>query len=193
MIIFIDESGTHKQIDHATISVVYVEIYNEDIFKTGLIKIEQELRITSFHWANERWFMREKFISQICKLNFKVKVAVFKNPINPELMLENVFTQLITDKNIKKILIDGKKPRWYEQKLKKVLRDRGISVHKLRTIRNEISEPGIQLADALAGLIRYNYDNPGDKLPQILIQKLKVNGRVLGIYLLEPVTIKNPA
>lgn len=193
MVIFIDESGTHKQIDHATMAVVYVEINNKEKFERELVKIEQELRITSFHWADERWFMREKFITRISDLDFKVKVAVFKNPINPEKIMEIVFNQLITEQNIKKILIDGKKPRWYEQKLKKVLRDKGVSVHKLKTVRNEISEPGIQLADALAGLIRYSYDYPIEKITQSLIQKLKKKDRILGIFLLEPVAMKNPA
>lgn len=41
-----------------------------------------------------------------------------------------------------------------------MLRDKGISVKKLRTVRNEASQPGIQLADALAGLVRYHFDNP---------------------------------
>lgn len=31
---------------------------------------------------------------------------------------------------------------------------------KIGTVRNEVSQPGIQLADALAGLVRYHFDNP---------------------------------
>lgn len=42
------------------------------------------------------------------------------------------------------------------------LRDKGISVKKLRTLRDE-SSPGIRLADALAGVTRAYYDDPKGK------------------------------
>lgn len=66
------------------------------------------------------------------------------------------------EKNFKAIYVDGKKPRWVELRLKKVLRDKGISVKKLKTLRDE-SSPGIRLADALAGVTRAYYDNPKGK------------------------------
>ena len=110
---------------------------------------------------------------------------VFKNPVKPEKMIEAVFRQLITEPNIAKIVIDGKKPRWYEQKLKKVLRDKGVAVKKLKTARST-SELGIQLADALAGLVRYSYDSPNEEIAVKLLQRLKKKEKILGIYLLEP-------
>lgn len=61
---------------------------------------------------------------------------------------------------ITNIYIDGKKPKWYERKLKKVLRDKKISVKKIRTVRKAGAPAGLQLADALAGLVRYHFDNP---------------------------------
>lgn len=39
MVIFIDESGTHKQTDHATIALVYVEIANLEKFEEAVEKI----------------------------------------------------------------------------------------------------------------------------------------------------------
>ncbi|OGE18857.1 hypothetical protein A3J19_04875 [Candidatus Daviesbacteria bacterium RIFCSPLOWO2_02_FULL_41_8] len=123
MVIFIDESGTHKQVDHATIALVYVEIVNLEEFEKAVEKIEEKLDIKYFHWTDEKW---EK-----------------------------------VEENIKKIMIDGRKPRWYNQRLKKVLRDKGVSVKKIVTVRKEQSSPGIRVSDCLAGLIRTNYDNPG--------------------------------
>jgi len=64
------------------------------------------------------------------------------------------------EENIKKIVIDGRKPKWYSLKLKKILRDKEISVKKVVTIRKEESSPGIRVADCLAGLVRYYHDNP---------------------------------
>jgi len=60
----------------------------------------------------------------------------------------------------------------YENKLKKVLKDKGIAIKKLRTVRSK-SEVGIQLADALASLIRYYYDNPEEEDAKKWFNKLK--------------------
>lgn len=172
MVIFIDESGIHKQTGHATSAVVYIEVENLEKFENKLKKIESDLRISFFHWAEERWLMKNKFLSRIFELDFIVKVAVFENPVKPDAMLEVVFQHLITEKNIVTIFIDGEKPKWYERKLKKVLRDKGIAIKKLKTVRSK-SEVGIQLADALASLIRYYHDNPEEKDAKKWFNKLK--------------------
>jgi len=80
----------------------------------------------------------------------------------------------------KAIYIDGKKPRWVELRLKKVLRDKGISVKKLKTLRDE-SSPGIRLADALAGVSRAYYDNPKGKAG-VLWKKInhKITAQLVG-------------
>ncbi len=172
MVIFIDESGIHKQTGHSTSSVVYVEVKNLEKFEVKLKKIEKDLKISYFHWAEERWFMKNKFLSRIFNLDFTVKVAVFENPVKPDAMLEIVFQHLITEKTITSIFIDGEKPKWYEHKLKKVLRDKGIAIKKLKTVRSK-SEVGIQLADCLASLIRYYHDNPEEKDAKKWFNKLK--------------------
>lgn len=84
MVIFIDESGIHKQTGHSTASVVYVEVNNLKKFEDKLKKIEADLKISYFHWAEERWFMKNKFLSRIFELDFTVKVAVFENPVKPD-------------------------------------------------------------------------------------------------------------
>lgn len=182
--IFIDESGIHKQTGYSTTVVVYVEVKNLQKLERKLIEIEKNLRISSFHWAEERWFMRNKFLSRICDLDFTLKVAVFENPVKPEEMIELVFKHLIIEEDIKNIFIDGKRPKWYEHRLKKVLRDKGISVKKLRTVRRE-SQVGIQLADALAGLIRYYYDDPEAKDAKKWFNKLKTEKKLVAQFLFE--------
>lgn len=99
-------------------------------------------------------------------------MAVFENPTHPEKMIEYVFRHLITEDNIERVFIDGKKPKWYEHKLKKILRDRGISVKTLKTVRSD-SSPGIQLADCLAGLVRRYYDNPEEPDTKKWFRRLK--------------------
>jgi len=172
MIIFIDESGIHKQKEHSTIVLVYIEIVVLPELEQEILKIEKKLKIPSFHWAEHGWKVREKFIKAIASLKFTYKVAILQNPIYLPKELEKVLLHLVVEKNIRKIIIDGKKPRWYERRLKKILRDKGISVRKLKTARAD-SSPGLHLADALAGLIRYHHDKPKSKAKNLynLIKK----------------------
>lgn len=184
MVIFIDESGTHKQADHASTAIVYIEIPKLEKIEQKILEIEKGLKIESFHWGEERWQVRNKFLSKIIKLDFAFKIAIFENPMHPEKMTELVFKHLITESDIKNIFIDGEKPKWYEHRLKKVLRDRGISVKKLRTIRSK-SSPGIQLADCLAGLVRRYYDNPEEADPKRWFKKLKKEKKLIAQFLFD--------
>jgi hypothetical protein len=172
MIVYIDESGTHKQDGHSTTAVVYVEVDHDQEFNDRIMEIERELRLESFHWSEERWDVREKFLTRIAKLDFTAKVAIFKNPLKQDKMLEVVFQHLITEGNIRNIFLDGKKPKWYELSLKKALRDKGISVRKLKTV-NDKSQPGVQVADCLAGLVRRHYDDQTEDNPKKWFNKLK--------------------
>ena len=177
MIIYIDESGTHKQEGHSTTAVVYIEVNYSDDFNKKLKLIEKNLRITSFHWSEERWDVRKKFLTEILNLDFTGKVAIFKNPVKPEKMMEIVFQHLITEGHIRNIFLDGKKPKWYELSLKKALRDKGISVKKLKTV-NDISQPGVQVADCLAGLVRRYYDDQNEENSRKWFVKLKKEGKL---------------
>lgn len=184
MVVFIDESGTNKQEGHSTMAAVFVEITNLEKFNEAIVKIEKNLRINSFHWAEERWEVRNNFLEQIIKLDFEVKVAIFKNPANPQKMMDLVFEHLITGTNIRNIFIDGKKPRWYELSLKRELRTKGISVKKLRTASDQ-SQPGIQVADCLAGLVRRYYNNPSEIDPKRWFDKLIKEKKLTAQLLLE--------
>ena len=184
MVIFIDESGTHKQSGHATTAIVYIQISNLEKVEQKILDIERKLHIESFHWGEERWQVRNKFLTEIIDLEFTAKVAVFENPVHPEKMVELIFTHLITEKDIKNVFIDGEKPRWYENRLKKVLRDKGISIKKLKTVRS-MSSPGIQLADCLAGLIRRFYEKPDDPDPKRWHNKLKKKKRLVAEFLFD--------
>lgn len=177
MVIFIDESGTHKQTDHSTIVLVYVEVASLGTFDKSIVRIEKDLKIAHFHWTDERWDTREDFMKQLLELEFVFKVAVIENPIRVEKKLEEVLQHLVVEKNIKKIIIDGKKPRWYIQRLKKVLRDKGVSVKKIVAVRKDETSPGLRAADCLAGLTRYSFDQ-SDSVATRWFQKFKRNGKV---------------
>lgn len=190
MLIYIDESGTHKQTGHAITTVVYITITNSENIEQELRKILDDLGLEEFHWADHGWKVRQKFMKQAIKLDFTFKVAIFENPHPGDKMLDIVFNHLITEEDIRTIYIDGEKPKWYERRLKKVLRDRGISIKKLRSVRSK-SSLGIQLADALAGLVRYNVDNPEKEDAARLVRKLDRDHKIAAQIKFDAKAIKN--
>lgn len=180
MDVFVDESGIHKRQDHSAFAMVYIEFENVPATEKMIVAIEKKHGIRQFKWTDLPWKLRTAFIHDIAKLPFTVKVAVFQNPVRPDEALQWTAQYLLVEKDFRAIFIDGEKPKWVELKLKKILRDKGISVKKLRTLRHR-SSPGVRLADALAGLTRAYYDNPKGKA-RPLWQKIKhkITAQVLG-------------
>ena len=184
MLIFIDESGIHKKENHSVISFVYVCIEDAENLEDKIEKIEKDLNITNFHWSDFGskfgWQIRRKFLERINRLNFTFKIATIKNPIYFPATFKYCFEYLITEKKIRKIIIDGKKPRWYEKQLKKALRDKGVSVKKIKT-SNDKSSAGLRLADALAGLIRSHCDNPTETTKDLYkLLENKITAQLVG-------------
>lgn len=68
--------------------------------------------------------------------------------------------------------IDGKKPKWYARKMKKVLRDKNISVRKLKTV-HDTEYAGIRVADMVAGLARWQCDDKHTERIQPFYERLK--------------------
>ncbi|MBU4338297.1 DUF3800 domain-containing protein [Patescibacteria group bacterium] len=157
MLIFVDESGIHKKTGKSSVALVYVMVEDIENVEKAILKAEKVLRITSFHWPRHIWKIRFNFIKMLIKENFTVEAAIIRNPFS-ENSFERTIEHLLIEKKVKKIILDGKKPKWYALRLKKVLRDRGISVKKIRT-GNDESFPCLRLADAYAGLIRTYWDD----------------------------------
>ena len=159
--IFIDESGVHKKDDKSSVALVYVMTRDVESIERAILKAEKALRITNFHWPRHIWKIRFNFIQALIKEDFMVKAAIIQNPFNQN-SFEKAIESLLIEKRIRKIIIDGKKPKWHSLRLKKVLRNRGISVKKIRT-GNDKSFPCLRLADAFAGLIRAYWDDKNNK------------------------------
>lgn len=162
MYIFIDESGIHKKIDHSSFALVYIEVENFDMIEKRICEIEKELKIEKFHWSEIAWKFKEKFIQKALKLDFKVKIAIIKNPVNPARELERILSHMAIEKRISCIYIDGKKPKWYALKIKKVLRDKGVSSGKVRMVKDD-QIACVRLADMVAGLSRSHFDKKSEK------------------------------
>src|SRR3989338_7969363 len=172
MYIFIDESGVHQQDKKSVIALVYVAVQDLVTLGNAVLKIEKELGINNFHWSHSAWPVRNKFVEKIVSQNFSAKVALIKNPFNLDQAYEYALKHLVIEKDLQAIVIDGKKSRSYERKLKKVLRDKGISIKKLRT-GNDESYPALRIADAIAGIVRYRNENPEKKEVQHLYNLIK--------------------
>src|SRR3990167_5281352 len=162
MYIFLDESGVDKQNGKSLIALVYITVDNLDILQNAVLSAEKLVGIKNFHWSYSTWKVRKLFIEEICKQDFKIKVALIKNPFFASSGYEYALQHLVVEKNVVHLIIDGRKGRNYERKFKKVLRDKGISVKKLKTANDE-AYPALRIADAIAGAVRYRYENPDDK------------------------------
>lgn len=157
MLIFIDESGTHKEVGHSTFVLAYIETDNITSIEKRIVEIEKRLGIDYFHWSKTVWKVKKEFMDEVLKLDFKAKIAIIENPVKPAQEMEKVLTHMLVEKNIRNIYIDGKKPKWYAREIKKVLRMRGIKVRKLKTVKSS-QYAGIRLADMVAGLSRSYFD-----------------------------------
>lgn len=164
MLVFIDESGIHAENGHSVFALVYITVKRYPEFEESIIALEKELHIKSFHWSTVPWSVREKFLEKLLVLDFKAKVGIVKNPIHPEEELERILPHMLIESKIRTIFIDGKKPKIYARRMKKVLRDKGVSTKKLRMVDDE-QYAGIRVADALAGLTRAYFDRkPSQKI-----------------------------
>lgn len=172
MLIFIDESGIHKKVDHSTFALAYIAVENYETLERDVQGIEKKLGIESFHWSETVWKVKEIFFQAVINLDFTLKVAIVKNPIHPEEELERLLPHLLVEHNIGTVFIDGTKPKWYERKVKKILRDHGILVRKLKTVKDS-QYAGIRVADMAAGLIRSYFDKPNNKKVGRLYKKLE--------------------
>ena len=162
-IIYIDESGIHKITEHSSFVLVCVNINEKVIIQDEIIAIEKSLGISHFHWSDfstrNGWDIRRKFVQKVIKLPFTFKYTVIENPINSKEELQKSLFTLLYQDAIQEINIDGKQPKWFERKIKKSLRDRGLSIQKVKTVDDK-NEPIIRLADALANVVRIFHDNP---------------------------------
>lgn len=180
MLVFIDESGIHKQTDHSVFALAYVAILKKSVVEARILELEQRLHVSRFAWAHVPWKLRIAFINGIVDLPFTAKIAIFRNPIKSDEALEWAAQHLLVEKNVRTLYIDGKKPRWIEHRLKKVLRDKGVSVRKLKTVRDQ-SLPGIRLADAIAGVARaYSDDHQGRAAKLWRVIRHKITAHLVG-------------
>lgn len=156
MVFLLDESNIHRPIGYSSIVLVHVAdleaLYALD---SHVLATEKLLGIRPFHWWKARWQVREDYIRELLKADFRLRVALVRNPVSIEVEVERALTYLITERQVQRIIIDGSRPREYSSRLKKVLRDKGVKVMKLRN-ETDHARPALRVADCFAGLMRYH-------------------------------------
>lgn len=172
MYIFIDESGIHKQDGQSTTSLVYVKVEYLEKLNKVILQEEKSLKIKPFHWSGQSWKIKEAFLQAVLPEDFEVKIFVFSNPFTQE-KLENALKHMLVEKRITKIIIDGEKPHSNILRLKKVLRDSGVSVKKIR-MGNDNAFPCLRLADLFAGLARAYFNNQNSEKTKLLYNLAKI-------------------
>lgn len=70
MLIFIDESGIHKKVDHSSFALSYIKFKDYPEIEKKIIRAEQSLKIEYFHWSDTVWKVKEKFMNEMFKLDF---------------------------------------------------------------------------------------------------------------------------
>jgi len=178
MLVFIDESGTNKQAGNSAIALIYIAMNDYASFSRAIERIEEQLKISTFHWAKNAPPVRAKFFEELAKLDFEAKVAVIRNPSFPDKDLERLLPHMLIEKNIHSITIDGEKPTLYRRRLKKLLRDKGITTKKLK-MANDESSPGVRVADAIAGLTRAYYDRKGGEVVRTWFDRLRKKKKIV--------------
>lgn len=167
MIIAIDESGIHKPDGFSIIALVCVaDSSSLHELNSRVEHLETTIGSTNFHWAVKGWPFHHDFVQGLGKRPFTVRLAQIANPIQLDRTLEEVLPYLISERHIEQLFIDGKKQKDYARALKKVFRDKGITVKKLHTV-NDAAYPVIRVADTVAGAIRYYLDNLNKKATEL--------------------------
>jgi hypothetical protein len=160
MVFLLDESNIHKADGISSVALIHVAGLEQlSILDAHVLETERALKIEPFHWAKSNWAVREKFFRAILKVDFRVRVALLVNPIHIEAAIEEVLSYLITERNVLRLIVDGSKPREYSSRLKKVLRNEGITVKKLRNEADH-ARPTLRIADCVAGLVRHHAEKP---------------------------------
>ncbi len=165
--ICIDESGITSKNGHSTFALVYIEFQDSESFNKKIIHIENKYKIDKIHWSEMSWKIRKSISLEISDLDFKTRVAVFKNPINTdESLLLSIKYLILSEDIIKNIYIDGDKPEKFISKIKKIIRSKRLSIKNIKTVKDE-KFAGLRIADYMAGAVRAYYDTENENTREI--------------------------
>jgi hypothetical protein len=175
--VYIDESNISSSVGHSTYASIFIMYMKKEFISNEINNIENILKISYIHWVDMPWKLRVKFAERIKNIDFVSNVSLYNNPIIQENALESFLTQVLnTENKIYRIIIDGKKGKRYEQKLKSKLKNHGFIFNNVMFL-NDKTEIFLRLADFIAGLIRSHADDKNiynEYMVNILKRKIKI-------------------
>ena len=176
-IIYVDESNILSKTGHSVYVGVFIFYVHKDIISDKVFSIESDLKISYTHWSEMPWKLRMMFAENISNLDFVCKVFICENPITQHKVLQDFLLKI---KNIEdsviKIIIDGKKGKKAEEKLKKFLKNNGFNPGDLKFVDDK-KEVLVRLADFIAGTYRSYLDNKNKEnvyIFNLLKHKIKI-------------------
>ncbi|MBC7766803.1 DUF3800 domain-containing protein [Arenimonas sp.] len=176
-IVYIDESNILAKNGHCVYVAVCVRFLHKDDITKKIKNIEEDLKISYVHWADMPWKLRVKFAEKIKSTDFFCQISIYKNPIKQNNILEDFLVKIIElNDNIFKMTIDGNKGKKYVNKLKKVLKCKGLKFYKIN-FADDKREPLVRLADFMAGMYRSFLDNKNSEniyIYSLLKHKIKI-------------------
>lgn len=163
MNVYIDESGIQFKDGHSVFAIVFVEQQHEQMLAQGVDKLTQQVRATSLHWSKMGKRVKAKVVPALSGLPFKYAIVIVPNPLkNTESALGASMSEILSRMNINALIIDGTWSKRQVSQFKRVLKNGGTKVEKLRG-GNDKAYPGLILADIIAGLHRHNLDKPSQE------------------------------
>ena len=170
--IYIDESGIANTSKHSTFSFVIIEISDTEKINLEIETVEKKLRLKVAHWRDMSWKVREKFATELSRLDFSAHVVIHKNPINIREAFIKSMEYSIVNEDYGTMIIDGGKDDKLIKIIRNFLRSKNNSISKIRQKSDE-SAPVLRIADFIAGATRSYYDDPDNINAKNIIDKVK--------------------
>lgn len=118
------------------------------------------------------WKVREKFATELSRLDFSAHVVIHKNPINIREAFIKSMEYSIVNEDYGTMIIDGGKDDKLIKIIRNFLRSKNNSISKIRQKSDE-SAPVLRIADFIAGATRSYYDDPENINAKNIIDKVK--------------------
>lgn len=186
--VFIDESGIGRKVGYSVYCLTYCfPSFKKEIDRL-ILEIEEKLKITTFHWREQSWIIKKKFLHQILKIiEWGCILCIVENKTHLFETPEQIIVKGLLGTSLDTIYIDGKKTKKYTHAVKKSLKNLGLNISSLKLVSSSACG-GLRISDAVAGLVRLSLEkNLTDDVGELLKQvNKKISAKIISGYLPNP-------
>lgn len=156
--VYLDESGINRKSGASVYCLTIIDSKISQELNEQILQIEKNLKIKPFHWREQDWKIKSKFLKKIIKIDgWNCIIIVINNKNFSQVLLTDFMAKALQGFEIRCFYFDGKKSKAYRNSVKRSFKNLGIKISSLKFVGNK-SHAGIRLADAVAGLSRLHYD-----------------------------------